>query len=815
MAARHPRANLLIGLTIVAAALVDCGGSSGGTKSSDGGGQAGESGEASQGGDAGSAGLAAGEAGTAGEDDPEPTDCSTDKDCSGSTGRCDGERGLCVACLTGADCASDERCVAGDCLPSDSCQNSRDCATGMVCSSAKICVECAADADCEEGMSCVGNACRDACTSDRACVAMGLLCDRNRGTCVDCLEDEDCGTSLGCIDGVCRGGQTGAGGSGNAGSGAGGEAQQAGTGQGGEGLGGAGGPGSGGSSSGGSGVGGSDVGGNSSGGVPVEPCGSCNAGEICIEAEGRCVDSHVIDDFGSCDDEICPIEGRSGLWYFYRSGVSCDYTSCEGIGTPVYVSDGACGAWSVGGAEEILTGYYAGFGLQIADGAEYNACAYTGIQVTYASSEPVDMFLKYAGTGDTAPRVGASLPGTVDVITETLSLSDSTVCSQLTEIQFEPTSLYGWGFAIYDVRFVGGTVTPCTSGQTRCSGESILETCSDGVWTQQSCSGSTVCRSGDCVEDVPMTPVTAHGHLSVSGTQLVDQQGDPVQLRGVSSHWLNWEADGYAESSQALVSMRDQWNLSVIRAAMGVEPEGAYLEDPTKALSQVDTIVSNAVAAGVYVIIDWHCHTLLSTDAVTFFRQMSAAYGHLPNVIFEVFNEPLELSWSSTLVPYHETVLSAIRAADPDQYPNVVVLGTPNWDQDVDVAAMDMLSGQTNIMYTLHFYACTHQAELRARAADALAYGLPIFVTEWGATDADGGTDGVVCEDETEAWHTWMNANDISWAAWKLDDCDEEIAERGTPDSSCLLALNAPLTGGWTSADLNGHGSLVFDLMSR
>src|SRR5262245_46993046 len=79
------------------------------------------------------------------------------------------------------------------------------------------------------------------------------------------------------------------------------------------------------------------------------------------------------------------------------------------------------------------------------------------------------------------------------------------------------------------------------------------------------------------------TPVELHGHLKVADGQLKDESGEAVQLKGVSSMWLNWEQDGYAESAKALRWMRNNWKLSVIRAAMGVEPDGAYLSDPETA----------------------------------------------------------------------------------------------------------------------------------------------------------------------------------------------------------------------------------------
>ncbi len=43
-----------------------------------------------------------------------------------------------------------------------------------------------------------------------------------------------------------------------------------------------------------------------------------------------------------------------------------------------------------------------------------------------------------------------------------------------------------------------------------------------------------------------------------------------------------------------------------------------------------------------------------------------------------------------------------------------------------------------NIMYSLHFYAGTHKADLRNKAKKAINAGLALFVTEWGTTDASG-----------------------------------------------------------------------------
>jgi endoglucanase len=304
---------------------------------------------------------------------------------------------------------------------------------------------------------------------------------------------------------------------------------------------------------------------------------------------------------------------------------------------------------------------------------------------------------------------------------------------------------------------------------------------------------------GDGAQPPAGTPVQLHGQLRVDGTRLVDESGTPVQLRGVSTMWLNWE-NRYSTSRAGLAWMRDNWKVTIIRAAMGIEPEGAYLTDPETSLAQLRQVVQNAIDVGVYVLIDWHDHnaTQHQAQAIAFFTQVAREFGSFPNVIYEPFNEPLNIQWSSAIKPYHEAVLRAIRAEDPD---NVAVLGTRSWSQRVDEAALDPVDG-TNLMYTVHFYACDHREFQRNQAQTAYAAGLPLFVTEWGATPADGGSEEPeVCEADAQLWHDWLDERSISWVAWKLDGCG---------DSSCLFtSRQAPADGGWTDQWLNGHARFV------
>jgi endoglucanase len=91
----------------------------------------------------------------------------------------------------------------------------------------------------------------------------------------------------------------------------------------------------------------------------------------------------------------------------------------------------------------------------------------------------------------------------------------------------------------------------------------------------------------------------------------------------------------------------------------------------------------------------------------------------------------------------------------------------------VDHAAEDPVDGD-NLAYTLHFYAGTHRQELRSIAEAAMKKGLPLFVTEFGTTDANG--DGPVYEKETAEWMEFMDLHKLSWANWSVADKDESSA---------------------------------------
>ncbi|AVR44599.1 glycoside hydrolase [Christiangramia fulva] len=282
-------------------------------------------------------------------------------------------------------------------------------------------------------------------------------------------------------------------------------------------------------------------------------------------------------------------------------------------------------------------------------------------------------------------------------------------------------------------------------------------------------------------------PVLKHGNLSLRGVQLVDESGKSVELHGMSLFWSQWQPQFYNETT--LLHLKNNWGIDIIRAAMGIE-HGGYLENPLKEKERIFEVVDAAIKLNLYVIVDWHDHHAQdhTQEAMAFFDELSRKYGNFPNVIYEIYNEPLEVSWSNVIKPYHEKIISVIRENDPD---NLIICGTPRWSQKLMEAANDPIHAK-NIAYTLHFYAGTHGEELRSEARNAIALGLPVFVSEFGTTEADG--DGRVYKEETLQWIQFMHEHQLSWCNWSVADKDEGSAALVPGTNADEVSLKSQLT---------------------
>ncbi len=293
-------------------------------------------------------------------------------------------------------------------------------------------------------------------------------------------------------------------------------------------------------------------------------------------------------------------------------------------------------------------------------------------------------------------------------------------------------------------------------------------------------------------------PVKQYGQLQVRGAQLCDQHGNPVILRGVSLGWHNLWPRFY--NKKAVQTLKQDWHASVVRAAMGILIEDNYLENPDFAMQCMTPVIEAAIKQNIYVIIDWHSHNLKTAEAKEFFGRMAKRYGHNPHVIYEIYNEPVEDTWAD-LKRYAYEVIGEIRRYDPD---NIILVGCPHWDQDIHLVAESPLKGVSNVMYTVHFYAATHGDYLRERTENAVKSGIPVFISESGATEASG--DGRIDPVSEEQWIGMCERLGISWICWSISDKNE---------SCSMLLPRATATGPWPDDVIKPYGMLVKGLLQK
>lgn len=284
------------------------------------------------------------------------------------------------------------------------------------------------------------------------------------------------------------------------------------------------------------------------------------------------------------------------------------------------------------------------------------------------------------------------------------------------------------------------------------------------------------------------------GHIYGSCEGVKD--GAEVQVRGMSLYWSLMPQAVEYWSEEGIASMVRDMNIQIVRAAMATGSEDwngeyngqklqGYGSNPTLQKNLMKTVVEAAIKQDIYVIIDWHSHNANNQTEASkaFFQEMAQTYGQYDNVIFELFNEPEDISWS-IVKDYANQVIPTIR-----QYSdNLILVGNPRWDQKPHWAARDGVTDSgNNTAYTMHFYAVDHciygtegwgdgdRDKCPGQSAeDAIKAGSAVFVSEWGTGDKSGG--GYPDATKNQNWQEFINKYKLSWANWSASHISEGTA---------------------------------------
>jgi len=361
------------------------------------------------------------------------------------------------------------------------------------------------------------------------------------------------------------------------------------------------------------------------------------------------------------------------------------------------------------------------------------------------------------------------------------------------------------------------------------------------------------CASGPMIADTPAAPTgtysgqaseqvyknlltpsvrkpSAAGALKIvnSGCMmtLADAKGKPIQLRGMSTHGLQWFPE--IVNNNAFAALSKNWGSNVVRLAMYVG-EGGYATKPEvkqKVFEGIDLAIKN----DMYVIVDWHVHApgdpgaelYTKANPMAFFKEIAQKYPNNPHIIYEVANEPNPgnapgntndaAGWAS-IKAYAEPIIKMLRDSGNK---NIVIVGTPNWSQRPDLAAENPIK-DPGVMYTAHFYSGTHKASndpgdrgnVMSNVRYALQKGVPVFVTEWGTSEASGNNGPFLKEADT--WLDFLNNNNISWVNWSLTNKNETSAAF-TPyelGKSAATNLDPGADQLWSTKELTVTGEYV------
>lgn len=176
---------------------------------------------------------------------------------------------------------------------------------------------------------------------------------------------------------------------------------------------------------------------------------------------------------------------------------------------------------------------------------------------------------------------------------------------------------------------------------------------------------ATLVPFGVCPPAPPGSPVAVNGRLRVDGCHIVNEAGEPVQLRGVCTHGLQWHGDFY-RSGKAIDAAATEWGADVVRLTVYVY-EGGYLDNERLTTDDFDALIDVIV------------------------RRCVA--------------EEKEIRWAD-IVAYANEVIPAIRQHAPEA---IVLVGTPDWcffgmnlGRDWRVVVDHPLE-QPNVVYVVHF----------------------------------------------------------------------------------------------------------------
>lgn len=311
---------------------------------------------------------------------------------------------------------------------------------------------------------------------------------------------------------------------------------------------------------------------------------------------------------------------------------------------------------------------------------------------------------------------------------------------------------------------------PASSGQGADGGSSSSAQGGMGGGSSASTSSATTSSTS--------TGTAAPGGYSVNGNTIYDEAGNKHVFHGIARPSTEWNPSGENLSKNDF-AMQKSWGSNVTRLSLNQDfwlPGAAKYSASYQ--QNIDTAIVWAKELGLDVILDLHWsdkgnlqngnpgqQRMADQNSVTFWTSVADKYKDDGHILFELYNEPHDVSWEVWLsggdsgdgfqAVGMQALYNAVRATGAN---NLVLVGGLDYAYSLQGVPAHRVQG-FNIVYVSHPYDYAgKQPGDWNNDWGFLAATDPLMVTEFGSFDCSTGYASQLIP--------YMDEKQVSWTAW-------------------------------------------------
>jgi cellulase (glycosyl hydrolase family 5) len=316
---------------------------------------------------------------------------------------------------------------------------------------------------------------------------------------------------------------------------------------------------------------------------------------------------------------------------------------------------------------------------------------------------------------------------------------------------------------------------------------------------------STISLSPNSLTSTPLVNVPDLIH--VQGNQIIDGSGHPLILRGAHitssfNYILAWNhgANPFGALNPSVFATVHSWGMNIVRIPISF---WIYQLSPVSYMAKLDSVIQQANAAQLYVVIDNHDDDQSGSpygsnadvpkpETIAFWKVFASHYKYNPEIMFDIINEPKQTNWSSWLhgggfitgstgktapIVGMQDVVDAIRSVGA---PQIVIAEAPTTLNGFEGIGNNLIT-DPNVMYSIHeYFDYARDNHKRASWGWDQAFGdlgttHPIFIGEWAFLP--NANYPVFCENITApqaeqlvgSFLLYMQQHQVNWTAWNFD----------------------------------------------